>query len=131
MSERKVTSFAIAINVADLDRSADFYTRLIGMTELTRHDAPGMRESILQTEGSGGPNLLLVRADGPAEPPEIGTGLSRLAAFVPDLQSVCARLRADDFEVSDPMHVDGDVTVAFVRDPDGFPIELIEANVSS
>jgi len=57
----------------------------------------------------------------------MGTGVSRLTAFVPDVHAICARLQDEGIEVSDPMPVDGGVTVAFVHDPDGYPIELIEA----
>jgi lactoylglutathione lyase len=121
-----LNSFGVGINVVDLDRSAWFY-KLLGLEEITRFSpVEGMVEAIFRSPGADGPNLILVAVDEPRDPPTIGTGLSRLVAFVPDLAAVSQRLTAAGFEVGTPASLDSGVRIAFATDPDGYPVELIE-----
>jgi lactoylglutathione lyase len=121
-----MTSFGVAINVVDIERSVAFYV-LLGLREIARFfPAEGVEESVLQWPGSTGPNLLLVSSPDRPAAPTIGTGLSRLVAFVENLSETCNKLSAADLEVSEPKALDNGVTVAFGTDPDDYPIELIQ-----
>ena len=127
MAGGALSSFGVAINVTDLDRSASFYIDALGMTELTRHQASGMLEVILQWERSGGPNLILVKSEGEQAEPEKGNALSRLFAFVLDVEATRQRLVDAGVEISSVLDPAPGVRIVLGTDPDGHPIEIIEA----
>jgi lactoylglutathione lyase len=119
------------IRVRDLDKSIDFYTRLLGMTLLRRKDYPS-GEFTLAFVGYGNEEshtvLELTHNWGRQEPYEIGTGFGHLAVGVPDIQETCDRLAGEGVKIPrppGPMKHGGSV-IAFVEDPDGYKIELIE-----
>lgn len=118
------------IRVFDLDKSLDFYTRLLGMTLLRRTDYPA-GEFTLAFVGYGDETshtvLELTHNWGQKEPYQIGTGFGHVAIGVPDLHAVCAQLAAEGVRIPRPpgpmKH--GSTVIAFVEDPDGYKIELI------
>ena len=119
------------IRVFDLDRSIDFYTRLLGMNLLRRTDYPS-GEFTLAFVGYGdeGSNTVLELTHnwGRREPYEIGTGFGHLAVGVADIYGTCDRLAKEGVKIPrppGPMKHGGSV-IAFVEDPDGYKIELIE-----
>ncbi len=119
------------VRVRDLDRSIDFYTRLLGMTLLRRKDYPS-GEFTLAFVGYGDEDsstvLELTHNWGRTEPYEIGTGFGHLAVGVPDIHAACDRLAAAGVRIPrppGPMKHGGSI-IAFVEDPDGYKIELIE-----
>jgi lactoylglutathione lyase len=119
------------IRVQDLDKSIDFYTRLLGMRLLRRKDYPS-GEFTLAFVGYGDEGshtvLELTHNWGRQEPYEIGTGFGHLAVSVPDIYSTCERLASEGVKIPrppGPMKHGGSV-IAFVEDPDGYKIELIE-----
>lgn len=119
------------IRVRDLDRSIDFYTRLLGMKLLRRKDYPS-GEFTLAFVGYGDEEsntvLELTHNWGRQEPYEIGTGFGHLAVGVPDIYGACAQLAQEGVEIPrppGPMKHGGSV-IAFIEDPDGYNIELIE-----
>jgi catechol 2,3-dioxygenase-like lactoylglutathione lyase family enzyme len=123
-----MTSFGVAINVVDIDRSVDFYV-LLGLREITRFSpAEGVEEAVLQWPGSAGPNLLLVSSQDRSGAPAIGTGLSCLVVFIENLSETCDTLTAAGLEVGGSKVLDNGVTVAFASDPDNYPIELIQTS---
>lgn len=126
-----------AVHVADLTRSLAFYTSLLDMQEYQRYPGgPGVVEVALtyatdvpdeQPTDSGSMLLLVHRADR-SEPYRLGDGFSRLAIGVPDVRATVARVADAGYPVVRPVGAtaDGSLTIAIVKDPDGFVVELIE-----
>ncbi len=119
------------IRVLDLDKSLDFYTRLLGMTELRRKDYPS-GEFTLAFVGYGDEDahavVELTHNWGQEEPYDLGSGFGHLAIGVPDIYATCDRLAAEQVRIPrppGPMKHGGSV-IAFIEDPDGYKIELIE-----
>jgi lactoylglutathione lyase len=119
------------IRVRDLDKSLDFYTRLLGMTQLRRNDFPGGKFT-LAFVGYGGEAdhtvIELTHNWDQEEPYDLGTGFGHVAIGVPDIYATCERLEAEGVAVPRPpgpmKH--GTTVIAFIEDPDGYKIELIE-----
>ena len=119
------------IRVRDLDKSLDFYTRLLGMTQLRRKDFPGGKFT-LAFVGYGGEAdhtvIELTHNWDQKEPYELGTGFGHVAIGVPDIYATCERLKAEGVAIPRPpgpmKH--GTTVIAFIEDPDGYKIELIE-----
>ncbi len=119
------------IRVRDLDKSIDFYTRLLGMRLLRRKDYPS-GEFTLAFVGYGDEDahtvLELTHNWGQKEPYRVGTGFGHLAVGVPDIYGTCERLDKEGVNIPrppGPMKHGGSV-IAFVEDPDGYKIELVE-----
>ncbi len=119
------------IRVRDLDKSLDFYTRLLGMTELRRKDFPGGKFT-LAFVGYGGEAdhtvIELTHNWDQEEPYDLGTGFGHVAIGVPDIYATCERLKAEGVAITRPpgpmKH--GTTVIAFIDDPDGYKIELVE-----
>jgi lactoylglutathione lyase len=114
----------IAINVSDLDRSERFYVDGLGLQVLTRIDTPEVREVIVGTPGEGS-QLMLAKHTPPtgfAEP----SGIWKIFLFTDDADAFYARaVRAGAEAVEAPKFLEQfSVTIAFVRDPDGYLLEL-------
>ncbi len=119
------------IRVRDLDKSLDFYTRLLGMNLLWKKDYPS-GEFTLAFVGYGDEEnnavIELTHNWGQREPYDLGTGFGHLAIGVPDIYATCKQLEAEGVAIPrppGPMKHGGSV-IAFVEDPDGYKIELIE-----
>ena len=119
------------IRVLDLDKSIDFYTRLLGMKLLRNQEYPS-GEFTLAFVGYGDENdetvIELTHNWGQKEPYALGEGFGHLAIGVPDIYATCERLEAEGVKIPrppGPMKHGGSV-IAFVEDPDGYKIELIE-----
>lgn len=115
--------------ITDIDRSVAFYEAL-GFAEMRR--APIRDEAInvfmgLPEDGAE-PKLELTYNIGRDEPYEIGTGYGHIAITAPDLDATLARLAAQGIEPERAPYTvrDGGSRLCFVRDPDGYRIELIE-----
>ena len=119
------------IRVKDLDKSLDFYTRLLGMQLLRKNDYPG-GEFTLAFVGYGdeGSNTVieLTHNWGQEEPYELGNGFGHLAIAVPDAYGICEKLEAEGVNITRPpgpmKH--GTTVIAFIEDPDGYKIEFVE-----
>jgi lactoylglutathione lyase len=119
------------IRVRDLETSLDFYTRLLGMKLLRQKDYPS-GEFTLVFVGYGDEAsdavIELTHNWGQTEPYDLGTGFGHLAIGVPDIHATCDRLAAEGVNIPrppGPMKHGGSV-IAFIEDPDGYKIELIE-----
>lgn len=120
------------LRVGDLDRSVGFYTKLLGMEELRRRDVPDGKYTLVflgYGEGNkeGQAELELTYNYG-VEKYEIGTAFGHLAVGVPDVKAACEAVRAGGGKVTreaGPVKF-GTTVIAFVEDPDGYKIELIE-----
>ena len=120
------------IRVGDLDRSVKFYTELLGMKELRRRDVPEGKYTLAflgygEGNAEGQAEIELTYNYG-VERYEHGTAFGHLAIGVPDVKAACERVRAGGGKVTrEPGPVKfGTTVIAFVEDPDGYKIELIE-----
>jgi len=119
------------IRVRDLEKSLDFYTRCLGMKLLRRNEYPEGRFT-LAFVGYGPESatavLELTHNWDQAEPYQIGTGFGHVALGVPDIYATCDALKAEGVKITRPpgpmKH--GKTVIAFIEDPDGYKIELIE-----
>lgn len=119
------------IRVFDLDKSIAFYTGQLGMKLLRRKDYPS-GEFTLAFVGYGDEEsnavIELTHNWGQKEPYQLGTAFGHLAVGVPDIYGTCERLAKAGVKIPrppGPMKHGGSV-IAFVEDPDGYKIELIE-----
>ena len=119
------------VRVRDLDRSLDFYTRLLGMTLLRRMDFPEGRFT-LAFVGYGPEDshavMELTHNWDQEGPYDLGTGYGHIALGVHDIYGVCKELEAAGARIPrrpGPMR-HGTTHIAFVDDPDGYKIELID-----
>lgn len=119
------------IRVFDLEKSLDFYTRHLGMQVLRRNDYPEGRFTLAFVgygPESGNTVLELTHNWDQAEPYTQGSGFGHLALGVEDIYGTCEALRADGVKITrepGPMK-HGTTVIAFIEDPDGYKVELIE-----
>jgi lactoylglutathione lyase len=118
------------IRVGDLQRSVDFYTKLLGMKELRRNDVPeGKYTLAFVGYGDEASNSVIeLTYNYGVEKYDMGTAFGHLAAGVPDVAAACEKVRAGGGKVTrEPGPVKfGKTIIAFVEDPDGYKIELIQ-----
>jgi len=118
------------LRVGDLERSLAFYTGPLGMKLLRRHDFPGGRFT-LAFVGYGDESesaVLELTHNWDTKRYEIGTGYGHVALGVDDIYATCARLREASVKITrepGPMQ-HGTTVIAFIEDPDGYKVELIE-----
>jgi lactoylglutathione lyase len=118
------------LRVGDLQRSIDFYTSMLGMTLLRTTDRPEQKYSLAFVGYGSNPEhaeLELTHNYG-VDQYELGSAFGHIAIAVSDAAATCARIKAAGGMVTrDAGPVKGGSTViAFVQDPDGYKIELIE-----
>jgi len=115
--------------VLDLDASVAFYEKL-GMEEVGRIPIRDEATNVFMGLPGDGARLELTHNHGVEEPYEIGTGYGHIAITAPDLDATLEKLAEDGIEPEKPPYTvrDGGSRLCFVRDPDGYRIELIEAS---
>lgn len=124
------------LRVGDLQRSIQFYTDVIGMQLLRQSENPEYKYSLafLGFEGGnpGQAEIELTYNWGTSEY-ELGTAYGHIALGMPDIYAACEKIRAAGGVISrEPGPVKGGSTViAFVTDPDGYKIELIQTRPSA
>jgi lactoylglutathione lyase len=121
------------LRVGDLERSIAFYTDVLGMRLLRRQDYPDGRFTLafvgFGPESEQAAVELTHNWDTKAY--ELGTGFGHVALEVPDAAQACAQVKQRGGKVvreAGPMK-HGKTVIAFVEDPDGYKIELIEHRV--
>ena len=118
------------LRVGDLRRSIDFYTGVLGMRLLRTTERPDQQYSLAFVgygDESQGAVLELTYNHG-VERYDLGTAYGHVAIEVPDAAAACAAVRAKGGSVTreaGPVK-GGSTVIAFVQDPDGYKIELIE-----
>jgi len=119
------------IRVRDIDASLNFYTNLLGMKLLRKRDYPTGKFT-LAFVGYGDENsntvIELTHNWDQKESYALGTAFGHLAIGVPDVYKACEQLAAAGVKVprpAGPMAHGGSV-IAFIEDPDGYRIELIQ-----
>ena len=118
------------IRVGDMQRSIDFYTQLMGMQLLRTTDRPEQKYALAFVgygDESTGAVLELTYNYG-VDRYDLGAGFGHVAIGVSDVAATCERIRAAGGKITrEAGPVKGGTTViAFVEDPDGYKIELIQ-----
>ena len=131
MNESKFRLMHTMLRVRDLGKSIDFYTRLLGMNLLRKMDYPEGKFT-LAFVGYGPeeshPVIELTHNWDQATPYDLGTGYGHIALGVRDIHGVCKELAENGARIRrapGPMK-HGTTEIAFVEDPDGYKIELID-----
>jgi len=124
------------LRVADIERSLDFYTNQLGMTVLERRDHK--KNQFTQAylgygEGWAGMTVELVFNWDREAPYTQGESFGHLAIGVTGITALCDRLAASGVVMPRPPRSQrhGDTIVAFVEDPDGHRIELVQLRPGS
>jgi lactoylglutathione lyase len=118
------------LRVGDLQKSIDFYTEVMGMTLLRKHDYPEGKFTLAfvgyAPESEAAAIELTYNWDTPSY--DLGNGYGHIALQVDNAYEACDQVRARGGKVSreaGPMK-HGTTVIAFVEDPDGYKIELIQ-----
>ena len=119
------------LRVGDLQRSIDFYTQVLGMQLLRTSENPEYRYSLAfvgYEGGNPGQAEIELTYNWGTDSYDLGTAYGHIAIGVPDAYAACERSRAAGGQVTrEAGPVTGGTTVnAFVTDPDGYTIELIQ-----
>ena len=118
------------LRVGDLERAIHFYTEVLGMQLLRRSENPEYRYSLAFVGYEGNPAQAEIELtfNWDTTHYDLGSGYGHIALGVPDVRAACERIQAAGGNVTRaPGPVKGGTTViAFVADPDGYKIELIE-----
>lgn len=118
------------LRVGDLDKSVDFYTRVLGMTLLRRNDYPEGKFTLAfvgygpETEHA----VIELTYNWGVDKYDLGNAFGHIALEVDDAYDACDKIRAAGGKVvreAGPMK-HGSTVIAFVDDPDGYKIELIQ-----
>ncbi len=118
------------LRVGDLERSLAFYTEVLGMKLLRKKDYPGGRFTLAfvgygpESEGA----VIELTHNWDTRSYELGGGFGHIALEVPDAAAACEEIKRRGGKVvreAGPMK-HGTTVIAFVEDPDGYRIELIQ-----
>ena len=118
------------LRVGNLERSIEFYTQVLGMTLIRRSENPEYKYSLAFVGYGSNPEhaeLELTYNHG-VDKYEMGTAYGHIALGVPDAYAACDKIKAAGGKVTreaGPVK-GGSTVIAFVTDPDGYKIELIE-----
>ena len=115
--------------ITDIDRSVAFYEAL-GFTEVGRMPIRDEAINVFMNQPEDGdqPRLELTYNVGHAEPYDLGTGYGHIAITASDLDATLAALAEQGIEPERPPYSvrEGGSRLCFVRDPDGYRIEILE-----
>ena len=119
------------IRVGDLERSIEFYTRVLGMRLLRRADYPGGRftNAFVGYDDESRTAVLELTHNWDTKSYDLGTGYGHVAIQVDDARAACDAVRARGGKVmreAGPMK-HGTTVIAFVEDPNGYKVELIQS----
>lgn len=117
------------LRTGNLDRSIDFYTKVLGMTLLRRKDYPEGKFTLAFVGYGNEENNSVIELtyNWGVEKYDVGTGYGHIALEVDDVFAACASIRQKGGNIireAGPMNA-GTTVIAFVTDPDGYYIELI------
>ena len=122
------------LRVGDLEKSLAFYTEVLGMRLLRRSDYPDGKFTLafvgFQDERDGA--VLELTYNWGVDHYEVGSGYGHVALEVDDAYAACAEIKRRGGSVTreaGPMK-HGTTVIAFVQDPDGYKIELIQKKVA-
>lgn len=118
------------LRVGNLDASIAFYTEVLGMTLIRTSENPAYKYTLAFVgygdESSGA--VLELTYNWGVETYDMGTAFGHIALEVDDVYAACENIRQRGGVISrEPGPVKGGTTeIAFIRDPDGYAIELIQ-----
>lgn len=118
------------IRVGDLERSIEFYTKVLGMKLLRRAEYPGGRftNAFVGYDDESRSAVLELTHNWDTKSYELGNGFGHVAIEVDDAYGVCEAVREQGGKVTreaGPMK-HGTTVIAFVEDPDGYKIEFVQ-----
>ena len=118
------------LRVHDLDKSIDYYTKLLGMKLLRKREVPEGKYTLAFVGYGDEENSTVIELthNWGHEPYNLGDGFGHLAVGVPNVAAACEAVRSAGGKVTreaGPVKF-GTTIIAFVEDPDGYKIELIE-----
>jgi lactoylglutathione lyase len=118
------------LRVGNLQRSIDFYTQAMGMKLLRTTDRPDQKYSLAFVGYGSNPEHAEIELtyNYGVDSYELGSAYGHIALGVPDVYAACAAIKAKGGNITrEPGPVKGgDTVIAFVTDPDGYKVELIE-----
>ena len=118
------------LRVGNLQRSIDFYTQVLGMQLLRTTDRPDQKYSLAFVAFEGNPHQAEIELtyNHGVDHYDLGTAFGHLAIGVEDIYATCDHIRSKGVVLSrEPGPVKGGETlIAFLSDPDGYKIELIQ-----
>jgi lactoylglutathione lyase len=118
------------LRVGDMQRSVDFYTRVMGMQLLRTTDRPEQKYSLafVGYESNPGQAEIELTYNYGVDTYEMGGAYGHIALGVEDIYATCEKVRAQGGNITrEPGPVKGGNTlIAFITDPDGYKIELIQ-----
>ncbi len=123
------------LRVGELQRSIDFYTQVLGMTLLRSSENPEYKYTLAFVGYGSNPDHaeLELTYNWGVDHYELGTAYGHIALAVPDAYAACAKIKAAGGNVTreaGPVK-GGSTVIAFVTDPDGYKIELIQRSESA
>jgi lactoylglutathione lyase len=118
------------LRVGNLQRSIDFYTKVLGMTLLRTTDRPGQGYTVAFVGYGSNPDHAEIELtyNYGVEHYDLGTAYGHIALGVPDVAAACEAIRAAGGNVTreaGPVK-GGSTIIAFITDPDGYKVELIQ-----
>ncbi|MFN5509632.1 MAG: lactoylglutathione lyase [Burkholderiales bacterium] len=118
------------LRVGDMQRSIDFYTRVLGMNLLRTTDRPEQKYSLAFVGFGSNPDHAEIELtyNYGVSSYDVGTAFGHLAIAVEDAAATCERVKAAGGSVTreaGPVK-GGNTIIAFLQDPDGYKIELIQ-----
>lgn len=118
------------LRVGNLQRSIDFYTQVLGMTLLRTSDNPEYKYTLAFVGYGSNPDHaeLELTYNWGVDHYDLGTAYGHIALAVPDAKAACEKIRAAGGNVTREAGAvkGGSTVIAFVTDPDGYKVELIE-----
>ena len=120
------------IRVADLDKSIEFYTKVLGMSELDRFENTEYRYTLVFVGNADQPGSATIELtyNWDADSYDLGNAFGHMALGCEDIYAACDKIKALGGNVTrepGPMK-GGETHIAFIKDPDGYQIELIQTS---
>ncbi|EGQ8468475.1 TPA: lactoylglutathione lyase [Vibrio alginolyticus] len=118
------------IRVADLDKSIEFYTKVLGMSVLDRFENQEYRYSLVFVGNTDQPDGATIELtyNWDTDSYDLGNAFGHMALGSKDIYAACEKIKALGGNVTrepGPMK-GGETHIAFIKDPDGYQIELIQ-----
>jgi lactoylglutathione lyase len=125
----------VKLNVTDFERSLKFYTEVLGFKKQAPIELPSVRMMYLTRGGTDFEfTLVLVDLKKKPEPFTLGNAYNNFMMVVPDIAAMKKRITDAGYQVRSakldpsPLRYGKSLDLAFVKDPDGFEIELVQIN---
>lgn len=120
------------LRVGDLSKSVDFYTNILGMQELSRREYPDGKFTLVFLGYGRNPEHAEIELtyNWGVDHYELGSAFGHVAIGVDDIYKTCEAIRAAGGKITrepGPMK-HGSTVIAFVEDPNGYKIELIQTS---